>query len=390
MPRLVFDHVTKSFGDTQVIQSFTASVDDGEFLVLLGPSGCGKSTLLRMIAGLADVTSGRILFDDEDVTTWDVRRRNVAFVFQSYALYPQMTVRQNIAFPLIMSRFKEWQHLPLVSHLVRRRLMRSASISNLIDSIAEQMGLTEMLDRRPSALSGGQRQRVALARSLVREPSMYLLDEPLSNLDAQLRTQMRTDITALHRTVRKTFVYVTHDQVEAMTMATRMIIVNKGVIQQIGTPDEVYDAPCNIFVAQFVGAPPMNLLDADVLSRHDVAANSQELPPRDDLRRLTVGVRPEHVRIAPGAVPGLPGRIEVIERHGSDTLIGCILTAGEQSSERGSLIFAKCQSANGLHVGEGCTLLLDPASFSWFDREAGERIENLVHSPTMYPTSPTN
>jgi multiple sugar transport system ATP-binding protein len=225
MPNITFEKVTKSYGTTEVLREFSVSVPDGEFLVLLGPSGCGKSTLLRMIAGLTDITSGSVTFDGEEVNRWDVRRRNVAFVLQSYALYPQLTVAQNIAFPMLMASLKSWHHAPIVGPIVRRRLMRSPEIRDKVDAIAAQLQLTELLDRRPAKLSGGQRQRVALARSLVREPSLYLLDEPLSNLDATLRTQMRSDLITLHRTVGKTFVFVIHDQVEAMTMASTIIVI---------------------------------------------------------------------------------------------------------------------------------------------------------------------
>ncbi|MEO2037388.1 MAG: ABC transporter ATP-binding protein, partial [Martelella sp.] len=223
MPALSFRNVSKSFGDNTVIKTFDADIHDGEFLVLLGPSGCGKSTLLRMIAGLSDITSGELLFDGEIANDWQPRRRGVAFVFQTYALYPHATVRENIAFPLIMDAFRPWYHLPVVNMIARARLMKRADIAERTLGIARQLELEPLLDRRPASLSGGQRQRVALARALVRNPSLYLLDEPLSNLDAKLRTQMRSEISALHHKVGKTFVYVTHDQVEAMTMATRII-----------------------------------------------------------------------------------------------------------------------------------------------------------------------
>ncbi|MER2634928.1 MAG: ABC transporter ATP-binding protein, partial [Rhizobiaceae bacterium] len=260
MPDIQLKDVTKRFGNSTIIPRFDASIKDGEFLVLLGPSGCGKSTLLRMIAGLTEITDGALAFDGQDVTDWSPSRRGVAFVFQSYALYPHMTVRENIAFPLLMDAFRTWHHIPLVSSIVRWKLMRRPDIASRTNQIAEQLELTPLMDRRPASLSGGQRQRVALARSLVRDPSLYLLDEPLSNLDAKLRTQMRSEISALHQRVRKTFIYVTHDQVEAMTMATNIIVMNDGEIQQIGTPDEIYARPANTFVARFVGAPPMNLL----------------------------------------------------------------------------------------------------------------------------------
>jgi multiple sugar transport system ATP-binding protein len=376
MPSIAFEQVTKSFGTTNVLKDFSVSVPDGEFLVLLGPSGCGKSTLLRMIAGLTDISSGTISFDDEPINGWDVRRRNVAFVFQSYALYPQLSVRQNIAFPMLMARLKGWHHLPLVSTVARRRLMRTPEIKDKVDAIAEQLKLTALLDRRPAKLSGGQRQRVALARSLVREPSMYLLDEPLSNLDATLRTQMRSDIITLHRAVAKTFIFVTHDQVEAMTMATTIIVMNEGVIQQVGTPDEVYDRPQNTFVATFVGSPPMNLITGDLLTDHSSAFVGGE-PTPDQLARTTVGIRPEHLTVADIEAGGLPVDIEVIERIGAETIIGCRLTTTTHREVEMPLIFARVQSAGRRHIGESCALKFDLSSVSWFDRESGGRLEQL-------------
>ena len=386
MPRIDFHEVSKTFGHTQVLQDFSAVIEDGEFLVLLGPSGCGKSTLLRMIAGLTDVTSGEIRFDGEVVNSWDVRRRHLAFVFQSYALYPQMTVRQNIAFPLMMDRVKQWHHLPLVGTLARRRLLRQPDLVAKVTAIAEQLELSGLLDRRPAKLSGGQRQRVALARSLVREPSAYLLDEPLSNLDAKLRTQMRSDITRMHRAVGKTFIYVTHDQIEAMTMATRIVVINDGLIQQIGTPEEIYDRPRNVFVATFVGSPPMNLIDGARLAVYprSIAGLSGSL----DGRRVAAvaGVRPEALRITAlepdlatnGAGPaaecaGLPAKVEVVERLGAETLIGCRLTDSVEDIAP-PLVFARVSGPAEQRVGQDCCLLADLAAWSWFDPVSGERI----------------
>ena len=257
MPRIRFNGITKNYGDHQVIKTFSADVPDNEFLVLLGPSGCGKSTMLRMIAGLTDITAGQLEFDGTVVNGTEPKERDIAFVFQSYALYPHLTVRANIAFPLLMSRFKPYHHLPVVNTLMRRRVLRDPDVDAQVRRVAEMMELTGYLDRRPRTLSGGQRQRVAVGRALIREPSMYLLDEPLSNLDAILRSQMRAEISALHQRVGKSFVYVTHDQVEAMTMGTRIIVLNEGVIQQYGTPKEIYDSPANTFVARFIGSQPM-------------------------------------------------------------------------------------------------------------------------------------
>jgi len=375
MPRISFEQVTKSFGHTQVLRDFSATVEDGEFLVLLGPSGCGKSTLLRMIAGLTDVTSGNIRFDSETINDWDVLRRNVAFVFQSYALYPQMTVRENIAFPLIMQQFRSWHHLPVVGSVVRRRLMRSPGIADKISAIAAQLELTALLERRPSKLSGGQRQRVALGRSLVRNPSAYLLDEPLSNLDAKLRTQMRGDITRLHRTVGKTFVYVTHDQVEAMTMATTIIVMNDGVIQQIGSPDDIYDRPENTFVATFVGSPPMNLIDGRGIQQHPGMLGDAFLPANDFVGALVGGIRPESLRVGPPASGGMPATIDVVERVGAETLIGCRLNQSGDAEGATPLVFARVPASFAFQAGSACSLCADPGSMSWFDRSGGKRIE---------------
>jgi multiple sugar transport system ATP-binding protein len=375
MPRFVFDQVRKSFAQTLVLHDFSVSVDDGEFLVLLGPSGCGKSTLLRMIAGLTDVTSGTISFDDDVVNDWDVRRRNVAFVFQSYALYPQQTVRQNIAFPILMDHLKSWHHLPIISSIMRYRLMRTPAISEKVTVIAAQLKLTELLDRRPSKLSGGQRQRVALARSLVREPSVYLLDEPLSNLDAKLRTQMRGDITTLHRSVNKTFVYVTHDQVEAMTMATKIIVINDGAIQQIGNPDDIYDRPRNTFVATFVGSPPMNLVDGAALRACQAVFLGGQAPTDEFLARSVAGFRPERVLLEPAGAGGLLAEVEIVERVGAETLIGLRPLVSEEGNTDVPLLFVSIQGAHGHQIGDRCSLRLDPSSLSWFDRATGERIE---------------
>src|SRR3569623_205381 len=326
MPELTFDRVSKSFGDTVIIDRFEAKVRDGEFLVLLGPSGCGKSTLLRLIAGLSPISSGELRFDGEIVNDWEPRRRGVAFVFQTYALYPHMSVRANIAFPLVMDAFRKWYHLHIVNSIARRRLMKSPEIAARTENIARQLELDALLDRRPASLSGGQRQRVALARALVRNPSLYLLDEPLSNLDAKLRTQMRSEIAALHQKVGKTFVYVTHDQVEAMTMADRIIVLNKGVVQQIDTPDGIYNDPKNTFVARFVGSPPMNLIavtnDRGQLSAAEKVTCSHDGDEPERARAL-FGIRPEKLTFRQDRSGRIPVQVALIEKLGSDTIVGC-------------------------------------------------------------------
>jgi multiple sugar transport system ATP-binding protein len=383
VPGLIFDRVSKNFGGHRVIESFNATIDDGEFVVLLGPSGCGKSTLLRMIAGLTPITSGELRFDGETVNDWEPRRRGVSFVFQTYALYPHMTVRGNIAFPLVMDAFKKWYHIPIVNSLMRRRLMHSPAIAERTARIAGQLELTPLLERRPSQLSGGQRQRVALARALIRDPSLYLLDEPLSNLDAKLRTQMRAEISALHHKVHKTFVYVTHDQVEAMTMATRIIVMDKGVIQQVDTPDNIYGEPVNTFVARFVGSPPMNLLsasrDGDVL-RLDQGINLSHEGPIPDARQLIFGIRPEKLRLAGEGQGRLAAEIAVVEKLGAETVLGCRLgtaKAGETSLLESDLVFVRVPGNPGLRADDRCSLDYDPADVAWFDPAGGLRLQPM-------------
>jgi ABC-type sugar transport systems, ATPase components len=382
MTALTFDHVSKSFGDTKVITSFDAKIDDGEFLVLLGPSGCGKSTLLRMIAGLTDITSGELRFDDQVANDWDVAQRGIAFVFQSYALYPHMTVRSNIAFPLIMDAFKSWYHIPIIGSVMRRRLLKSAEIARKTEAMARAFELQALLDRRPASLSGGQRQRVALARALVRNPSLYLLDEPLSNLDAKLRSQMRAQISALHQEVGKTFVYVTHDQVEAMTMATRIAIMDAGVVQQFGTPDDIYQRPANTFVARFVGSPPMNLLPVTIAggtlthTGGTVWAHAGAVPTASD---AVFGVRPEKFTLVAEGRGLIPVEIAAIERLGNEAQVGCrlrsrvadqVLVSGESE-----LIWAKVPADSDARVGDLRSLTYQPHEVIWFDSTTTQIID---------------
>ncbi|WP_105382996.1 ABC transporter ATP-binding protein [Neorhizobium alkalisoli] len=381
MPALTFTNVSKTFGDNTVINAFSADIHDGEFLVLLGPSGCGKSTLLRMIAGLSDITSGDLLFNGDIANDWEPKKRGVAFVFQTYALYPHMTVRENIAFPLIMDAFRKWYHLPIVNIVARHRLMRRPDIAERTLRIAQQLELESLLDRRPASLSGGQRQRVALARALVRNPSLYLLDEPLSNLDAKLRTQMRSEISALHHKVGKTFVYVTHDQVEAMTMASRIIVMNKGIVQQVDTPDEIYDRPANTFVARFVGSPPMNLIAASVgdkglkLSGKLAVEHGTALPSQ---REVTFGIRPEKLSLHAAGEGRLPARVTVVERLGAETVIGCRLLTGEDDQSgrllETDLVFVRVSGNPKMQIGEPCSLDYRAEDVLWFDVDTGQRL----------------
>ncbi|WP_227270115.1 ABC transporter ATP-binding protein [Roseobacter weihaiensis] len=285
MGRITLDKVTKSFGETQVIPPLDLTIDDGEFTVFVGPSGCGKSTLLRLIAGLEDTTSGEIRIDGTDATNVPPAKRGLAMVFQSYALYPHMSVRKNIAFPLRMAKMDQAE--------IERRVEGAASVLNLSDYI----------ERKPGQLSGGQRQRVAIGRAIVREPSAFLFDEPLSNLDAALRVGMRLEISELHKRLETTMIYVTHDQVEAMTMADKIVVLRAGHIEQVGSPLELYRAPRNLFVAGFIGSPKMNFVSGEEAGKHNAH---------------TIGVRPEHITVSEseGRWRGVVG---VAEHLGSDT-----------------------------------------------------------------------
>ncbi|WP_018689802.1 ABC transporter ATP-binding protein [Ahrensia kielensis] len=287
MGRITLKDVTKSFGETQVIPPLNLEINDGEFVVFVGPSGCGKSTLLRLIAGLEDVTSGSININDMDATNIPPAKRGLAMVFQSYALYPHMSVRKNIGFPLKMAGIE------------------GAQATKKIDEAAKVLNLTDYLDRKPGQLSGGQRQRVAIGRAIVREPDAFLFDEPLSNLDAALRVNMRLEISELHHQLKTTMIYVTHDQVEAMTMADKIVVLRAGNIEQVGSPIELYKNPQNLFVAGFIGSPKMNFINGTSALEYDAH---------------TIGVRPEHLRASKseGVWKGVVG---VSEHLGSDTFL---------------------------------------------------------------------
>ncbi len=287
MGQIKLNQITKNFGEVQVIPPLDLTIEDGEFAVFVGPSGCGKSTLLRLIAGLEDVSSGHIEIDGIDATMTPPAKRGLAMVFQSYALYPHMSVRKNIAFPMKMAGIDE------------------AEQNRRIEAAAKALNLTDYLERKPGQLSGGQRQRVAIGRAIVREPAAFLFDEPLSNLDAALRVGMRLEISELHKRLATTMIYVTHDQVEAMTMADKIVVLRAGVIEQVGSPLELYHTPRNEFVAGFIGSPKMNLITGAEAAKHGAA---------------TIGIRPEHTDVSPEA--GLwKGTVGVAEHLGSDTFI---------------------------------------------------------------------
>lgn len=396
MPSITFKQVSKAYGSTSIIREFTASIADKEFLVLLGPSGCGKSTMLRMIAGLTDISSGELFFDGELVNALEPRERNVAFVFQSYALYPHMTVRENIAFPLIMDRFKGWYHIPVLNSIMRRVLAKRPDVSERVAEVAEMLELTDYLRRRPRTLSGGQRQRVAVARALVRDPSLYLLDEPLSNLDAKLRTQMRGEISALYRRVSKSFIYVTHDQVEAMTMATRIVVLDHGEVQQIGTPDEIYNSPANVFVARFIGAPAMNLIPVTVSSGRTTIRNGAqpidvhcEHPDGDYL----LGLRPETVALAASGT-AVRAYVVAVEHLGGESVIGFQFVEPSQdkllsAAAAQSTHYARVPGRTELTPGDAQDFSLSTDAGVWFDEETGQSLTEGPSSSHSMERSPS-
>jgi ABC-type sugar transport system ATPase subunit len=307
-----FERVSKRFGDATIVHELDLTIADGEFLVLVGGSGCGKSTTLRMVAGLESVSSGAIRIGEREVTLLPPRARDVAMVFQDYALYPHLTAYQNMALGLKL-----------------RKLPRD-QIDRRVRAAAAMLGIEPLLDRRPKAMSGGQRQRVAIGRAVVREPAVFLFDEPLSNLDAHLRNQMRVEIHALQRRLGTTSIYVTHDQIEAMTLADRLVILDGGRIQQVGSPMEVYRGPVNRFVAGFIGTPPINFLDGELVEVAgggvELACAGARLPvpamrrPEGGDRQVTLGVRPQDLALAdPAGGPGLDGRLLLVERLGGTT-----------------------------------------------------------------------
>ena len=333
MGRIILEQVAKSFGDVEVIRPLDLTIEDGEFTVFVGPSGCGKSTLLRLIAGLEDVSGGSIRIDGRDMTDVPPAKRGLAMVFQSYALYPHMSVRKNIAFPMRMAGVPKAEQ--------ERRIADAARVLNL----------TDYLDRRPGQLSGGQRQRVAIGRAIVREPAAFLFDEPLSNLDAALRVGMRLEISELHARLGTTMIYVTHDQVEAMTMADRIVVLNAGRIEQVGSPLELYRAPRNLFVAGFIGSPRMNLMTGMEAERRGAA---------------TIGIRPEH--IAPHPSQGAwRGTVGVSEHLGSDTFFHVHLEGVNAP------VTVRAGGEVALHHGDAVFLTPDEARMHRFDA-AGERI----------------
>ncbi|HAW38695.1 sn-glycerol-3-phosphate ABC transporter ATP-binding protein UgpC [Stutzerimonas stutzeri] len=365
MASLELRNVQKSYGNSQIatLKDIALKIDAGEFLILVGPSGCGKSTLMNCIAGLENITGGEILVDGEDISQASPKDRDIAMVFQSYALYPTMSVRDNIAFGLKM------------------RKVPAAKIEEEVARVAKLLQIEPLLERKPSQLSGGQQQRVAMGRALARRPKIYLFDEPLSNLDAKLRVEMRTEIKLMHQRLKTTTVYVTHDQIEAMTLGDKVAVMKDGVIQQFGTPHEIYNNPANLFVASFIGSPPMNFVPLRIRQRDGRwvgVLNSEQgscelpLPITSDEglrdRELILGIRPEQIGLSNGSAADLSllVDIEVVEPTGPDTLVVFALNQ----------VKACCRLApdQAPRVGETLNLQFDPRKDLLFDAQSGERL----------------
>ncbi len=349
MANVSIRNVRKSFGSTEVLHGVSVEIDDGEFVILVGPSGCGKSTLLRMIAGLENITGGEIAIGGRVVNNVAPKERDIAMVFQNYALYPHMTVRDNMAFSLSLAKVPK------------------ATIDQQVNRAAQILGLTQYLGRYPRQLSGGQRQRVAMGRAIVRNPRVFLFDEPLSNLDAKLRVAMRAEIKELHQRLETTTVYVTHDQIEAMTMADKIVVMNAGNVEQIGAPLELYDRPANLFVAGFIGSPAMNFLQGRIEGGAFRAAGGEALPlPRatngSDGRPAVYGVRPEHFLLSPS---GLPAIVHVVEPTGSETQV--------LAEFAGASVICAFRERISAKPGETIRIAPDPGLVHLFDAATGQR-----------------
>ena len=379
MATLELRNVNKTYGSglPDTLKDIRIKIDSGEFLILVGPSGCGKSTLMNCIAGLENISGGSILVDDTDISGMSPKDRDIAMVFQSYALYPTMSVRENIAFGL------------------KIRKMPAAAIDEEVARVAKLLQIEHLLTRKPGQLSGGQQQRVAMGRALARRPKIYLFDEPLSNLDAKLRVEMRTEIKLMHQRLKTTTVYVTHDQIEAMTLGDKVAVMKDGIIQQFGTPKDIYNNPANLFVASFIGSPPMNFIplrlvrkDGRLLALLDSGQARCELPLAvDDAgldgREVILGIRPEQITLAPAQANGLPGiraEVQVTEPTGPDTLVFVTLNQTK--------VCCRLTPDEAPQVGESLNLQLDPARVLLFDAKSGERLG--MAKPSQAPVQPAN
>ncbi|MEQ7917975.1 sn-glycerol-3-phosphate ABC transporter ATP-binding protein UgpC [Xanthomonas sp. WHRI 1810A] len=372
MATLELRNVNKTYGAglPDTLKNIELQINDGEFLILVGPSGCGKSTLMNCIAGLENITGGEIVIDNQDVSGMSPKDRDIAMVFQSYALYPTMSVRENIEFGL------------------KIRKMNQSAIDEEVARVAKLLQIEHLLNRKPGQLSGGQQQRVAMGRALARRPKIYLFDEPLSNLDAKLRVEMRTEMKLMHQRLKTTTVYVTHDQIEAMTLGDKVAVMKDGIIQQFGTPKQIYNDPANLFVASFIGSPPMNFIplrlqrkDGGLVALLDSGQARCELPMTmsdaglED-REVILGLRPEQIVLAsgePSAMPSIRAQVQVTEPTGPDTLVFVMLNDSKVC----------CRLAPDIapQVGESLTLQFDPSKVLLFDATTGERLGALGKSP---------
>lgn len=366
MANVIFENITKKFDDFVAVNNLNLTVEDGEFLVFVGPSGCGKTTSLRMLAGLEDATQGNIYIGDKRVNEILPKDRDIAMVFQSYALYPHMSVSENMAFSLELQG------------------KQKGEIKNRVEAAAKQLGIDRLLHRKPKELSGGQRQRVAVGRAIVRNPAVFLMDEPLSNLDAKLRVQARAEISKLHNELGTTFIYVTHDQVEAMTMGTRIAVMNGGILQQVDTPQNLYNNPKNIFVAGFIGSPAMNLFDARIINKDGelyVVTDSFEFSIMPELlelyqpyqgKEVILGIRPESIHdpeyIPPGIQPALvPATVSVMEMMGNEVIL-YLNTVTKQE------FIARVDPRSRLVIGQFVSLVFDKSRFHLFDKQTDQII----------------
>ncbi|MFI5363056.1 MAG: ABC transporter ATP-binding protein [Elusimicrobiota bacterium] len=352
MAGLLYKSVSKSYGPVHAVSGVDLEVVDGEFLVLLGPSGCGKTTLLRMTAGLEEITGGHVEMDGKRINELPPKDRNIAMVFQNYALYPHLTVAQNIGYPL------------------KIRGVAPAELERKVAAVAAQLGLGALLARRPKELSGGQRQRVALGRAIVRKPGVFLMDEPLSNLDAQLRVSMRAEIKRLQRDLGVTMLYVTHDQVEAMSMASRIAIFKDGALRQVDTPERIFARPIDRFVAGFIGTPPMNFIPGTLTPEGVLLGDANggylmRRPHKEIPRPVTVGVRPQHVKFSTGA--GLAVKLYVTEPLGDEW--HAVVETGV------SRLTVKCSADPGLKPGDAAALVFDERELHLFDAQTGKRMQ---------------
>ena len=396
MARIKLDHVVKIYDSgVKAVDDFCMDIDDNEFIVFVGPSGCGKSTTLRMIAGLEDITEGQIFIDDKVINDIEPKDRDIAMVFQNYALYPHMTVYKNMAFGLKLRKAMlpvyDKEGNPVYDEngepVLKKRKYTKAEIDKKVMEAAKTLEITDYLKRKPKALSGGQRQRVAIGRAIVRKPKVFLMDEPLSNLDAKLRNQMRAEIIELRKKIQTNFIYVTHDQVEAMTLGDRIVIMKDGFVQQIGTPKEVFDRPANLFVAGFIGAPQMNFFDAKLIKENkgysveldgvkfELTADAQAKLKADgaEEKEVVLGVRPEHISLVKGETNSIKANVEIYEMMGSEAHVHVKLN-GKDVIIRVQTLGLDNDISKAISENGEIAFAFTPEVMHLFDKETGDSL----------------